>query len=206
MEGEQLYSVKWYLNTLEFFRYVPRVWPRTYHFSVYNGQRLKEVASNSNFTSLVIINVPRNASGRYSCEVSGDAPSFPTSISQSKLQVVVPPERDPYIETDKLTYNSGETVTAKCISEHSYPAVNITWNTELSTEAENVEYNVTNGVDYTTHSHVKIKIPESFTKHTLKISCLAEIYDLYNKTGEKIVKVQPKASSELKPKESGTIT
>ena len=89
MEGEQLYSVKWYLNTLEFFRYVPRVWPRTYHFSVYNGQRLKEVASNSNFTSLVIINVPRNASGRYSCEVSGDAPSFPTSISQSKLQVCI---------------------------------------------------------------------------------------------------------------------
>ncbi|XP_063903720.1 uncharacterized protein LOC135123144 isoform X2 [Zophobas morio] len=205
MDGEELYSVKWYLNKIEFFRYMPRNWPYTHHFPAYNDQRVEQVVTNSNFTSVVIIYVSRKASGLYTCEVSGDAPSFATSASQSQLQVVVTPEEDPYIETDKLTYNSGETVTARCISYHSNPAVNITWNTELITEAENVEYNVTRDFYYTTQSEVKIKIPESFTKHTLKISCLSKMYDAYNGTGEKIVKVETQASSELKPKESGTV-
>ncbi|KAL3210908.1 hypothetical protein MRX96_036802 [Rhipicephalus microplus] len=65
LEGDLLYSVKWYKDDIEFFRYVPSDRPPGQYFEV-NGIRVD---------------------GTYKCEVSADAPSFQTIFAEKMIRV-----------------------------------------------------------------------------------------------------------------------
>ncbi|RZB39828.1 uncharacterized protein BDFB_010564, partial [Asbolus verrucosus] len=125
LEGDQLYAVKWYLGTTEFYRYTPKEIPPIKQFPSQSGLTVRE--QNSSATRVVLEHVPMSISGRYSCEVSADAPSFFTSIQSAYLQVVDLPPQDPYITGVKTRYHHGDILRANCTSEHSNPAVNLTW-------------------------------------------------------------------------------
>ena len=84
LEGEQLYAVKWYWYTTEFYRYTPNEKPSIKQFPT-PGLSIR--TEDSNDTSIVLEHVNRSVSGRYSCEVSADAPSFYTLIQNANLQV-----------------------------------------------------------------------------------------------------------------------
>ncbi|XP_044253056.1 basal cell adhesion molecule-like isoform X2 [Tribolium madens] len=195
LEGEQLYAVKWYLGTTEFYRYTPKEIPPIKQFSSQSGLTVREVDSNA--TSVVLEHVPRSISGRYSCEVSADAPSFYTAIQSAYLQVVDLPPRDPYISINKTRYHNGEMLKATCTSEHSNPAVNLTWYVNgLPAESKYVHNNREKSADgqyHTSHSVLRMKITkQSFVKHRLKIRCVARMYDIYYKSHEKSVESERK--------------
>lgn len=84
MEGDALYTVKWYKGEREFFRYVPKDIPPTKQFPI-NG--LLVLGAESNATQVVLGDVRFENAGKYNCEISADAPSFFTQFKIGFLKV-----------------------------------------------------------------------------------------------------------------------
>ncbi|XP_076336071.1 uncharacterized protein LOC143239116 [Tachypleus tridentatus] len=84
LEKDSLYSVKWYKDDLEFFRYVPKDIPQRQFFPL---DGIKIDFTRSNHQTVYIEDIQTATSGRYRCEVSADAPSFRT-VSSEKIMVV----------------------------------------------------------------------------------------------------------------------
>lgn len=105
MDDEKLYSVKWYKDGHEFYRYLPRDHPpatlfpqngitvdvRTPNYesesSVIENFSLQQL-HNSSDSLVVLQSVNLSSSGRYRCEVSGEAPSFNTVDGYGDMVVV----------------------------------------------------------------------------------------------------------------------
>ncbi|CAK1541258.1 unnamed protein product [Leptosia nina] len=85
LHESEIYSVKWYRDSQEFYRYSPLESPTTRVMPV-NGIKVDRL--NSNETQVVIIRVTPNLSGNYSCEVIQNAHTFPHYTSSAKLDVV----------------------------------------------------------------------------------------------------------------------
>ncbi|GAB0095411.1 Immunoglobulin-like domain [Sergentomyia squamirostris] len=85
MDGEALYSVKWYKDGNEFYRYVPRDMPPVLIFQL---PGVSVDLHNSTDTLVVLQSVNLSASGRYRCEVSAEAPSFQTVSDHGDMIVV----------------------------------------------------------------------------------------------------------------------
>jgi hypothetical protein len=85
LEGQALYSVKWYKNGLEFYRYIPgNTNPMTYYFR----PGVKVDKPNSNERKVTLKSLTIESTGRYRCEVSTEAPSFATVSSYNDMYVV----------------------------------------------------------------------------------------------------------------------
>ncbi|KAM7352237.1 uncharacterized protein ACRADG_004863 isoform 3-T3 [Cochliomyia hominivorax] len=124
LEGDSLYSVKWYKGRREFYSFTPKETPA---MKVFQFGGVKVARSSSNESQLVLENVNSVTSGKYSCEVSADAPSFHTLIGAGELEVVVVPGKDPVITGIRPRYKVGDILRGNCTSSHSRPAANITW-------------------------------------------------------------------------------
>nr|XP_054929548.1 immunoglobulin superfamily member 10-like [Dermacentor andersoni] len=85
LQRDQLYSVKWYKDSREFFRYMPQEKPSKKLFNI-KGLTVN-VASSTN-TTIVLDNVRRSASGIYRCEVAGDAPSFSYDSAEKRMDII----------------------------------------------------------------------------------------------------------------------
>ncbi|XP_022255395.1 uncharacterized protein LOC106471062 [Limulus polyphemus] len=84
LEKDSLYSVKWYKDDLEFFRFVPKENPQRQFFPL-DGINVDFTRSNKDV--VLIEDVQMATGGMYRCEVSADAPSFRT-VSTEKMMVV----------------------------------------------------------------------------------------------------------------------
>ncbi|XP_076305186.1 uncharacterized protein LOC143222476 [Tachypleus tridentatus] len=84
LERDNLYSVKWYKDDLEFFRYVPKDTPQRQFFPL-DGVKIDFTRSNQQ--TVYIEDVQTETSGRYRCEVSADAPSFRTVSSEKSMKI-----------------------------------------------------------------------------------------------------------------------
>ncbi|KAG8252760.1 hypothetical protein J6590_049307 [Homalodisca vitripennis] len=85
LQGETLYSVKWYKDGNEFFRFLPRDSPPAQIFP------LPGVAvdiSRSNESHVTLKDLTLSSSGRYRCEVSAEAPSFQTVSDHGDMLTV----------------------------------------------------------------------------------------------------------------------
>ncbi|GFY75617.1 ig-like domain-containing protein [Trichonephila inaurata madagascariensis] len=83
-EQDDLYSVKWYKDDVEFFRFLPNDRPANQFFEI--GDVDVDMSRSSNGT-VYLRNASLSAQGTYRCEVSADAPSF-QSISSEKFMSV----------------------------------------------------------------------------------------------------------------------
>ncbi|KAF2366523.1 CD80-like immunoglobulin C2-set [Trinorchestia longiramus] len=125
LEGEQLYSVKWYRGAHEFFRYVPAGTPsRMQNFDL-PGVKVDTTASDERTVELLPVTL--QSSGTYKCEVSADVPSFFTISQAANMLVVEPPAEAPEIVGLRDHYSKGGYVNATCISYRSRPAASLTW-------------------------------------------------------------------------------
>uniref|UniRef100_A0A6M2D6E3 Putative beat protein like 1 n=1 Tax=Rhipicephalus microplus TaxID=6941 RepID=A0A6M2D6E3_RHIMP len=88
LEKDQLYSVKWYKDGIEFLRYVPNDRPRIQAFKI---RGLNVNVASSNDTTAVLDHVQNSASGNYSCEVSAEAPTFDVGVAEKRLVVAETP-------------------------------------------------------------------------------------------------------------------
>ncbi|PSN56179.1 hypothetical protein C0J52_01447 [Blattella germanica] len=79
-----LYSVKWYKDGSEFFRYLPGDTPAAQAFPL---PGITVDISDSNAHLVILNNLQIESSGVYVCEVSTEAPSFHTVSGQGTMTV-----------------------------------------------------------------------------------------------------------------------
>ncbi|XP_022242720.1 uncharacterized protein LOC106460316 [Limulus polyphemus] len=84
LEGEKLYSVKWYRDDMEFFRFVPRDEPQQLYFPL---EGIEVDFSRSTKQSIYIQNVQAETGGKFRCEVSADAPFFKTAAAEQWMSI-----------------------------------------------------------------------------------------------------------------------
>ncbi|KAM7352236.1 uncharacterized protein ACRADG_004863 isoform 2-T2 [Cochliomyia hominivorax] len=188
LEGDSLYSVKWYKGRREFYSFTPKETPA---MKVFQFGGVKVARSSSNESQLVLENVNSVTSGKYSCEVSADAPSFHTLIGAGELEVVVP-GKDPVITGIRPRYKVGDILRGNCTSSHSRPAANITWT------VNGYETNPAHIRHFKPHKDLReletvisaihfVVTPQHFIYGKLKIRCTAFIHDVYWKSTEKSI-------------------
>ncbi|KAH7968286.1 hypothetical protein HPB52_007325 [Rhipicephalus sanguineus] len=88
LEGDRLYSVKWYKDGVEFLRYMPHDRPK---IKAFNIKGLKVDVIRSTNTTVVLDNVQHSASGIYKCKVLADAPTLDEDADEKKLVVTETP-------------------------------------------------------------------------------------------------------------------
>ncbi|XP_023288624.1 uncharacterized protein LOC105702643, partial [Orussus abietinus] len=122
--GEELYSVKWYKDGMEFFRYMPSYVPYGRDFPV-DGVIVDTKRSDSRQVTLLgQSSAPEgkiNLAGSYGCEVSSEGPSFLTTYKEANMSVGVLPKRAPVLEGLRPNYQVGEYLAAECTSAPSHP-------------------------------------------------------------------------------------
>ncbi|XP_076344003.1 kin of IRRE-like protein 3 isoform X2 [Tachypleus tridentatus] len=124
LEGDDLYSVKWYKNHVEFYRYLPSDNPP--------GQKYDLVGVHvdlkcSNQTHVYLNQTDLNTDGLYGCEVSTEAPSYRTVQAEKKMKIYVLPKEKPAIMGLESMYKIGDEVNVTCVSNPSKPAAQLTW-------------------------------------------------------------------------------
>ncbi|RZF44468.1 hypothetical protein LSTR_LSTR002241 [Laodelphax striatellus] len=190
LEGDQLYSVKWYFGPREFYRYTPREKPAIKMFPVMMNKALDIDTSSSNETQVTLKNVSTPFSGRYSCEVSADAPSFHTALVSGEMTVVVVPQSRPVLMGVKPRYRIGDTLRANCTSPGSRPAANLTWvlnddpvDTRFVRQYRGMQQ--TDLETSTTTLEMPLMVRHFTKKGRMKVRCAASIHNIYWQTTEK---------------------
>ncbi|XP_030377125.1 uncharacterized protein LOC115626017, partial [Scaptodrosophila lebanonensis] len=190
IEDDNLYSVKWYKGRREFYRYTPKETPpmKVFHFP---GVKVRRIASNE--SQVVLDAVQMQTSGKYSCEVSADAPSFHTLIAAAELEVIDPPHTPPYITGIRQRYRIGDILRGNCTSRHSRPAANLTWT--VNNEEVNPSLVRHHKILRDTRTDMETSIvsihfvvsDQHFDNGKLKLRCSAQLHDVYWKTTEKTI-------------------
>ncbi|XP_065158335.1 cell adhesion molecule 2-like [Atheta coriaria] len=207
LDGETLYSVKWYKDGNEFYRYVPRDMPPAQVFPL-PGVTVN--IHNSSDTQVVLTSVQLPSSGLYRCEVSGEAPFFQTVTEHQRMMVVALPEEEPKITGGKPRYQVGDTVRVNCTSGRSKPAAQLSW----FINGEHADPNFLRGPDtiVTGREGLETSIlglefavrPKHFKKGDMKLKCLATIATLYFRSNEESVEGErPQRASVLESR--GTV-
>uniref|UniRef100_A0A336LJ37 CSON004135 protein n=1 Tax=Culicoides sonorensis TaxID=179676 RepID=A0A336LJ37_CULSO len=188
---QQLYAVKWYKGRREFYRFQPNEIPPIKTFEIPGISVFRSV---SNATHLTLRAVEPTISGKYSCEVSADAPSFDTMLVTGEMDVIELPRTKPKIaDINNTKYRVGDALYGNCTSFNSRPAANLTWLiNNITIEAKDVQLdkikNETTKLETVTLSlfvHLK---REHFTRGgKAKIQCVAKMFDAYMQSDERII-------------------
>ncbi|XP_055683785.1 uncharacterized protein LOC129790334 [Lutzomyia longipalpis] len=190
LDGEALYSVKWYKDGNEFYRYVPRNMPPAHVFAL---PGISIDIHNSTDSVVVLQNVSLSSTGKYRCEVSAEAPSFQTVTDHGDMIVVALPEEGPRITGGRPRYQIGDIVRVNCTSGRSKPAAHLNWfinghqaehsfmrkYDNIVTGREGLETSIL-GLEF----RVRVK---HFRNGDMKLKCLATIEDVYWRTNEESV-------------------
>ncbi|XP_054264601.1 uncharacterized protein LOC128987659 [Macrosteles quadrilineatus] len=188
LQGEPLYSVKWYKDGNEFFRFLPKDIPPKQVFPL-SGVEVD--VDRSNATQVCLIKLTLASTGRYRCEVSAEAPSFQTVSDHGDMQTVAIPKEGPRIIGGRPRYQLGDTVRVNCTSGPSRPATQLTW--FINGEQANQSYVVGpirkphKGFEMVTLGLVFRAEPRHFKRGDLKLKCLATIATVYWRTNEESV-------------------
>ncbi|XP_054709440.1 synaptogenesis protein syg-2-like [Uloborus diversus] len=124
LEQDELYSVKWYKDNVEFYRYLPSDTPSAQMYKL-DGVFLDLHSSNATHAHLYTSEL--ESEGTYGCEVSTEVPSFRTIKAEKTMHVYVIPKEDPIIYGVSNNYGIGSEVNATCVYGPSKPAAELTW-------------------------------------------------------------------------------
>ncbi|XP_038214720.1 uncharacterized protein LOC119834433 [Zerene cesonia] len=188
LENEDLYQVKWYRGDREFCRYSPRDVPPLKVFPI---PGIEVDRDESDAEKLTIKSATRTAHGRYTCEVSADAPSFLTAQVHGAMHVVDLPISDPELNGLKRRYRTGMKLKAECISHDSMPPANLSFfiNNEPAL-SQHVWHRVgggENGSLWTAYSTIQFVVQKHhFIRGKIKIRCSAYIYSIYFRSHERV--------------------
>ncbi|XP_031355655.1 uncharacterized protein LOC116179973 [Photinus pyralis] len=83
--NDTLYSIKWYKDHEEFYRFVPMARPQA---TSYKMEGIFVDMGLSDRKKVVLRTVNLKSSGLYRCEVSAEAPSFSSAQSEARMEVV----------------------------------------------------------------------------------------------------------------------
>ncbi|XP_021707322.1 uncharacterized protein LOC5573307 [Aedes aegypti] len=124
--SEKLYSVKWYKDNEEFYRYVPSANPPIKSYKI---EGIRVDTDHSNHSKVTLRMLTLKSSGLYRCEISAEAPSFDSVQGDGRMDVIVIPKDGPTIsgDSERDSYHMGETLELNCTSGRSYPATTLQW-------------------------------------------------------------------------------
>jgi len=123
LEGSKIYSVKWYKNGKEFFRYMPSL---ERHFDVFSVEGIHIDLAYSNRNTVHLSTVSLSSNGIYRCEVSNEFPDFDT-VSQSVQLTVVAIPSGPKLSSLPQTVDVGDHLQVNCSTSGSLPEPTIQW-------------------------------------------------------------------------------
>ncbi|XP_066139719.1 uncharacterized protein [Euwallacea fornicatus] len=210
LEEADLYSIKWYWQNEEFYRYTPRESPPERSFHV---KHVVVDHSKSGEKAVTLRNLNPELTGNYKCEVSADAPSFHTNILSAHMTVMGIPDQNPNIKI--LFHNGtkveiGKSIEAECFLPGSYPGMNFTWiiNNNQTIVAENIsdliivystEVEPGNEPDLKyTKSKITINLNKAnFVHGDMNIRCNASLFNIYKGSDMKSIQEYPKQAQVL---------
>jgi len=198
LEGDTLYSVKWYKNGQEFYRHIPSDNPKTVVF----GQPGLDIDEYKSTDSILLFhNVDLTTGGRYKCEVSGEAPHFQTATHTNLLFVVDLPDEGPIISGTKPAYKPGDVISANCTSHNSFPVATLNWYVNGQAASDKLLHkfgSVRSGKTLTTKTlGLRLRARSNLFSGAsdLKLKCTATIEPLYWKSSEEAVQILSDQSS-----------
>ncbi|XP_023936520.2 uncharacterized protein LOC112044789 [Bicyclus anynana] len=124
LEGDDLYSVKWYKDGKEFYRYVPSNDEVMSHFTM-PGVFVDVTHSSS--TMVALEHLTKDSAGLYRCEVSGEAPYFVTVYKEKAVNIHLLPNKKPRVRGLQNEYSIGDLLEANCTSTRSRPKTQVMW-------------------------------------------------------------------------------
>ncbi|KAF2367838.1 Immunoglobulin-like domain [Trinorchestia longiramus] len=193
-EGKRLYSVKWYQGIKEFYRYTPSAHEPMLTFP--NTNLTVDIAASS-LGKVRITNVSLGASGLFRCEVSGDAPAFPTDYGAVRINVVALPGGGPVIQGVRPRYKVDDWVNLTCVSPKSKPSPNLTF--LINGERVELLYlepqrtNPAEGKLQTTSLRLRFPLRQHLQEGGVaKVRCHAQIHDIYEAADEKLLRTNPR--------------
>ncbi|XP_037711106.1 uncharacterized protein LOC119548091 isoform X1 [Drosophila subpulchrella] len=190
LDGEALYSVKWYKDGNEFYRYVPRDMPPAQTFLL---PGVNVDLHNSSDAIVTLRNVNLQSAGRFRCEVSGEAPSFQTVTEHGDMIVVCLPHEEPKITGGRPRYQIGDYVRVNCTAGSSKPAIKLSWqvNGEPVEQQKLRKYdNIVSGREGLEKSVLGLYFrveQHHFRNGDMKLKCIAELSTLYWRSNEESV-------------------
>ncbi|KAG1658392.1 hypothetical protein GQR58_023000 [Nymphon striatum] len=187
---ETLYSIKWYKDGVEFYRYVPKARPKSIAF---NNRGIQVDLNKSNSEQVYLNNVNTYSAGEYRCEASGESPAFRRQVGIKTMTVHVIPHKRPIITgNNRIIYKQNMVIEMNCTSQPSLPAANLYWfinNEKVSDEwIKNRPTLRTGSGLYITSLTLNLKLSSNLWKddEMMNVSCLAEIDDRYSKSSSVI--------------------
>lgn len=178
-----LYSVKWYRDDREFFRFIPS--EHTKESLSVPGVTVNE--SESDGELVVLQDVDLNTGGRFKCEVISDFPEFYTADKSAEMIVVELPEEKPTIHGTQHEYHIGDTARLTCVSARSRPPAELTW--EINSEKVPPQYLVPmrsikyqSGLEQTRLGLEFEVTRKHFVNSEMTLRCSAKISSIYFKT------------------------
>ncbi|XP_053690712.1 uncharacterized protein LOC128739259 [Sabethes cyaneus] len=137
-DQERLYSIKWYKDNEEFYRYVPSAKQPIKSYKI-DGIRVDPNYSDGSKVLLKALSL--KSSGVYRCEISAEAPNFDSVQGEGRMDVIYVPKDGPHINgSERRSYHIGETMELNCTSGRSYPGSTLQWylNDQLVTDAGSI--------------------------------------------------------------------
>ncbi|XP_037072621.1 uncharacterized protein LOC119093722 [Pollicipes pollicipes] len=177
----QLYSVQWYKEGEEFYRYMPGTKQRKQTFVV-AGMDVDVAASDAHTVRLRSVYLA--TSGQFRCEVSLEAPSFDTYYDYGDMIVVVRPRLGPQLHGLRPSYQVGERLRLNCTLAGSKPAAALNWyiNDEKVPPAHLVEHAPVRGSDGLETVTLGLDAPVT-SQHVhggqVKVNCTAAVASAY---------------------------
>uniref|UniRef100_A0A1A9WUN8 Ig-like domain-containing protein n=1 Tax=Glossina brevipalpis TaxID=37001 RepID=A0A1A9WUN8_9MUSC len=191
LDGEALYSVKWYKDGNEFYRYVPRDMPPAQTFLL---PGVSVNVHNSSDAIVTLREVNLQTAGRFRCEVSGEAPSFQTVTEHGDMVVVsLPDQGPPKISGGRPRYQIGDWVRINCTAGRSKPAVQLSWfiNGEAAEPQYLRKYNtIVSGREGLETSVLGLQFrveQHHFRNGDMKLKCVASLSTFYWRSNEESV-------------------
>ncbi|SPP82455.1 uncharacterized protein LOC117584332 [Drosophila guanche] len=191
MENDTLYSVKWYKGKREFYRYTPKENPAMKVFAMTSGLNVERNLSNQ--SHVVLQSVPLNISGKFTCEISVEAPTFQTAMVSGEMEVVELPEEHTVVTGIQARYRIGDLVDGNCSIKYSKPAANLTWTINgivvpphhiKTYQIEKQENTTLESVTSAIHFMVTT---QHFLKGQMRLKCTANIFDIFKEEMESVI-------------------
>ncbi|XP_037783728.1 uncharacterized protein LOC119579954 [Penaeus monodon] len=113
LRSTRLYSLKWYHNGTEFYRYVPT---QRQQISIKPSPKfaVHELFRSDQRVTLSLTKLSVSASGQYRCEVIAEHPSFRTEASTATMTVLREPLSPPVLVGGKEIYEATELIKIGC--------------------------------------------------------------------------------------------
>ncbi|XP_050720841.1 cell adhesion molecule 3-like [Eriocheir sinensis] len=180
LEGDVLYSLKWWKDGKQFYQYIPQNDPPNVVFTV-PGITINPKHAELNEVELV--DVQTSSTGQYKCEVVAEGPTFNTDTMTANMTILDTPDEPPRISGLEGTYREGETITLNCTSSRSRPPATLTWSINgrqvgpehlvtypVHSEGSPQLHTTTLGLTLTTR-------PSLFASGALDLRCSATLHD-----------------------------